>query len=55
MARLLPWTRTTSTTRTLIGVGLTDGKELQCIHTDTRVEDLQLAVAGINHIADTVD
>lgn len=35
------WARSASSASPLIGIGLTNGVDLQCIHAYTRVENLQ--------------
>jgi hypothetical protein len=50
----VPWPSPPSSSGSLVGVGLTDGIDLQRVHTDLGVEDLELAVAWINHHLDSV-
>lgn len=50
----LSWPGPASSPRPLVGVGLTDGVDLQSVHTDPRVVDLELAVAAVHHEDDTV-
>ena len=50
-----PTTGTTSTTSPLVGVRLTDRCDLQSVHTNFRIVDLELGVARINDEEDTID
>ena len=50
----LAGTSTTGTTRSLIGVGLTDRVDLQCVHTNARIVNFQLAEASVHDEHDTV-
>jgi len=42
-------------TTPLVGIGLRNGIDLQGVHADARIVDLQLAVAGIDDIDDAID
>jgi hypothetical protein len=39
----------------LLGRGLADGRDLQRVHADARVVDLELAETAVDHVADSVD
>jgi len=51
----LPASRSTGTTSPLVGVGLTDGGDLERIHTHLRVVYFELAVSGVHNVVDTID
>mmetsp|Transcript_4277 Transcript_4277/g.7890 ORF Transcript_4277/g.7890 Transcript_4277/m.7890 type:complete len:484 (+) Transcript_4277:523-1974(+) len=50
----VPGTGSPSSTLSLIGVRLGNRRQLERIHSDLRVVDLELAVSGIDHIFDAV-
>lgn len=51
----VPVASTSSSTGTLTGIGLTDGCDLQSVHTNPGVVYLELAEPAINDIHDAVD
>ena len=50
----LPASGTTGPTRSLVGVGLTDGGDLQGVHTHLGVVHFEFGVSGIDHIENAV-
>lgn len=51
----VPCSRSSSPTRSLVRVRLTDWRDLERVHTHSRVVDLKLAVASVDNVHDSVD
>ena len=51
----VPSTGTTSSSRSLIRVRLTDRSDLQRVHSHSRIVDLEFTVSSIDNVHDTVD
>ena len=51
----VPTASTTSTPRSLIGIGLTNRRDLQRVHTNLGVVDLELGVARVDNVQNTID
>lgn len=50
-----PASRSTSSTRSLTGVGLTDGSDLKSVHSDLGVVDLEFRVSSIHDVEYSID
>ena len=51
----LPASCSAGTTSPLVGIGLADGGDLECIHTHLRVVYLELTVSGVHDVVNTID
>jgi len=51
----LPASRSTGATSSLVGIGLTDGSDLERIHTHLGIVYLELAVSGVHNVVNTID
>lgn len=51
----LPASRSAGTTSPLIGIGLADRSDLECVHTHLWVVHLQLAESSVHDIMDAVN
>lgn len=50
-----PCSRAPGASRSLVRVRLTDRRDLERVHTHSRVVDLELAIASVDHVHDSVD